>query len=140
MNSPLPLRKRVVEAGQILGRHGEVGVEDHEDVARGVREAEPDGVALAASGLAEEPAESPRVRGDGPLDCAAGVVGRVAFDEDELRAGAHLGRALEDGVDVPGLVAGGDDHRDYWLPVAFWIDEILFRAPPNWREQYGTEN
>ena len=33
MNSPLPRRERLVEARQVLRRHGQVGVEDHQHVA-----------------------------------------------------------------------------------------------------------
>ena len=50
-NSPLPVRERVVELGQVLGRHGEVGVEDHQHVVRRGGEALAHGVALALAGL-----------------------------------------------------------------------------------------
>ena len=55
-NSPLSERMRLVEARQILGRHGQVGVEDHQDVAGRLREAQAHGIALAAPGLPQQPA------------------------------------------------------------------------------------
>ena len=64
MNSPLPDDQRVVEFRQVLRRHGEVGVEDHQHVAARLGEALAHGVALALAGLLErldvESADRPR--------------------------------------------------------------------------------
>ena len=54
MNSPLSDADGVEEARQILGRHGQVGVEDHQDVAGRRREAHAHRVTLAAAGLPEQ--------------------------------------------------------------------------------------
>jgi len=49
------------------------------------------------------------------FDPDVGVVGRVAFDKDQLRTAAHLGCAIKDVFDVAGLVARRHDHRHHWL-------------------------
>jgi hypothetical protein len=62
--------------GQILGGDGEVGVQDHQQVARGAREALTDGVPLAATGLpAGDDLERTSVGGHLALDRLPGVVG-----------------------------------------------------------------
>ena len=103
---------RVDEPWKVLGRHGQVGVEDHQHVARGRGEAQAHGVALALAALAQKLRTASGVGGDLALDRGVGVVVRVPLDEDELRSGAHLWRPGEDLGDVAGLVARRHDDRD----------------------------
>ena len=82
--------KRLVEARQILRRDGQVGVEDHEDVAGGGREARADRVALAGAGPGPSSRRSIRdARSISRSITASGVVARVPFDEDQLGGAAH---------------------------------------------------
>ena len=103
---------RLVEARQVLRRDGEVGIQNHQDVAGRHGEAGAHGITLPAPGLAQELRVALRVGGDRCLDGGVGVVGGMSLDEDELRARAHLRRAGEDGRDVSRLVARGNNDRD----------------------------
>lgn len=62
----------------------EVGIEDHQQVARGMREAEANSVALASSGLLQGQAAALRVGGDAAPDRLPGAVRRVSLDEDDF--------------------------------------------------------
>ena len=103
-----PTGDDIVELREFLGRHREVGVEDHEDVARGGGETEPHGVALAAAGLLHDFDLPFRVVAGDLLDPGPGVVARMALDKNDLGPGAELGGALDGRLDVAGLVAGGN--------------------------------
>lgn len=99
----------LVELGHLLRGDGEVRVQDDEEVAFGDREAGADGVALAAAGLLQGLDSFARVGLGDPDNFLPGIVPGVSLDKDELCARAHLGGALHGGLDVAGLVAGGDD-------------------------------
>ncbi len=96
----------VVEPRQVLRRHGDVGVEDHQNVAGRRVESAADRVVLPRSFLLEQLAISLRVRRDRALDGGVGVVGGVAFDEDDFGARAHLRDKLaERALESPAVVA-----------------------------------
>src|SRR5262249_29216472 len=86
--------ERLVEAREVFGGDGEVGVEDHEDVAACGREAGAHGVSLALAPLLEEGPGETVEGGEGALERGPGVVGGVSLDEDELGARAHGGDAI----------------------------------------------
>ena len=106
MNSPLPGDKHLVERGNILGRHRQVGVQDHEHVPDAglepCRTASPFPIPPA-----QELAAPLRVLFDGAFDDRVGVVVRVALDEDDLGPGAHLGRALKMSPMLPASLRAG---------------------------------
>jgi hypothetical protein len=102
----------LVKLGELLGRHGEVGVEDHEDVAGGGGIGLADGVAFALAGLTEGEDAPVGIRGAHALDLVPRVVLGMTFDEDEFGPCAHVRSAQDGGLDVAGFVAGGDDDGD----------------------------
>ena len=82
-----------------------------------LREAEAHGVALPLPRLLERAQlQRPVVALDLALDRLPGVVGRMAFDEDQLGAGAHHRRARQRRRDVARLVARRDDDADAGPP------------------------
>ena len=105
-------RDHVVEFGEILGWHREIGVEDHQDIARRDRETGAHGVALALAGLLEDFDLTLRICGGDFLDLRPRIVARVAFDKDEFGAGPHVGGAGDGGGNVAGFIAGGDNDGD----------------------------
>ena len=49
----VPFAKRLIEARQVLGPDGKIGIQNHENVAACLRETQPHGVCLADPGLPE---------------------------------------------------------------------------------------
>src|SRR5919109_1521361 len=78
------LDEPTVELEQVLGPHAQVAVQDHQHVVLRLREAGPDGVALAPAALQDQADVAGRMRLDLAEDLAARVVGRMALDEDQL--------------------------------------------------------
>ena len=72
-----------------------------------MREPEPHRVALAASWLTQQLACAFGWRAISRSIVDVRVVGGVAFDEDQLGAATHLGRALEDGAMLPASLRAG---------------------------------
>ena len=103
---------RAIELRQILGRYGEIRVEDHQELVAGVSESEPNRIALALAGLRMENDLPFGMRGDLAFDLCGRVVGRSSLDEDQLGLGAEHGGPFDDLRDHPGLVATRDDDRD----------------------------
>jgi hypothetical protein len=102
-------RDHVEELRQLLRRHREVSVEDHEHVASGRRETGAHGVALAPAGLSQAADGLVGMgRGDAS-DLLPGVVTGVTLDEDQFHAPAHGWYALDGGGDVARFIARGDD-------------------------------
>src|SRR5262249_3296294 len=93
-------------------RHGEIGVEDHQDVALGGREARAHRVALALSGLLDGLDVHAWVSSDHALDLLPRAVAAAAFDEDHLDRAAEARRAQYRRLDVAALIAAGDYDRD----------------------------
>ena len=97
--------KQFVKFRQLLGRHRQIGVEDHEDVPGGLREGFADGPAFAGGLLLEDFDAAMRILRCDALQFLPGVVRRVAFDEDQLGAGAQFGGAENGGFDVARFIA-----------------------------------
>src|SRR4051794_30944403 len=74
-----------IELVEIVGRDREVGVEDHQELVRGLLETESNGIALPDTRLQMQGDAPLRIRRHLPLDLLARAVGRAALDEDELR-------------------------------------------------------
>ena len=104
----------VDEPVQVLRRHAHVGVEDGEDVAPRLREAEAHRVALALPGLLQQAhARAPGARRSpcgSPPPCRPSSRPRRTGTP---QPGASSGRRAHQRLDVAGLVAAGDDdaHR-----------------------------
>ncbi len=101
----------LIELGQFLRRHGQVGIEDEENVAGGGGKRFAHSAALAFGLLLENFDLALRIFGGHTLDFIPGVVLGMALDENDLRAQAHFRGALDGGLDVPGFVARGNDDR-----------------------------
>ncbi len=71
-----------------------------------------DRVAFAFAGLAQERATIAGVCGDGMRNRLVRSIGGVAFDEENLRSGAHLRNATENVLNVSSFVACGHHHGD----------------------------
>ncbi len=95
--------------GEVFRGHGEVGIEDEEDIAGGGGEGFADGAAFSAGQLLEDADVFVGVVAGGFLDGIESIIGGVAFDEDDFGAEAHVGGALDGGEDITGFIAGGDD-------------------------------
>jgi len=65
---------RLVEFGEFLGGHREVRVENHEEIALSDRESRPNGITLAAAGLAECAYPAFGMSGGDLLDLFPGIV------------------------------------------------------------------
>ena len=111
-NSPLSDCKTLVESWQILRRHREIGVENHQHVATRRAEPQPHGIAFAPASLAQEPGWTLRVCRDRLFDRTVSVVRRMSLDEYQLRFNSHLRSAREHRGDVARFVAGRNDHRN----------------------------
>ncbi len=91
---------------------GEVGVSEHDDLARGLEEAVADGVAFAAVAVVVDEMEV-GVSGHPALDDVGGVVGGAVVDDEDFGIPAALGDAGEyaiEGVLDPGALVVGGDH------------------------------
>ena len=108
----LVARDDVQKLGQLLRRHREVGIEDHQHIARRGREPGADGVSFTSSGLAQADDFFIGVRGCDSLDLAPRVIAGVSFDEDQLDPGSHRWNALDGGGDVTRFVTRWDHHRN----------------------------
>lgn len=96
----------LIEFGEIFGRDGEVGIEDHEDVSLCGIVAFADGIALALAVLAESlNVALPFVELLDLEDALPRVVGGVALDEDYLGMASHIGDSLDGLLDVAALIA-----------------------------------
>ena len=97
-------------------RHGEVGVENEEQIAGGDGEGLAHGPALALAVLFERldvPLREFRLHA---LNHFPGVVLRSPLDKNNFRARSHLRGALDGGLDVAGLVPGRDDDGTAVVP------------------------
>src|SRR5438445_454676 len=128
-----PIREREEELRQILGRHREVGVEDHQHLAACGRKRFPHGVAFAEL---EHEVRLVAVRCgrriwhlvhqldvvvfapalDHLLDLLHGPIGRCPVDEDDLGPAAHLRDSPHGVGDVAGFVAARHNNGDAELP------------------------
>ena len=87
----MPLASAAKKRGSSSGSTVEVGIEDHEHVAGRRGEPLPHRIALADPGaLADERHGALGMERDLVLDLLGRAVARVALDEDDLGAGAHL--------------------------------------------------
>src|SRR5712691_6051564 len=111
---PGPRDHGLVELRQVLGGDGEIGIEDHQHVACGVGEAQPDRVALALAALREDLDVPLGIAGDHAAALLEGAVARMALDEDELRLRAEPSEAPEHPLDIPLLVATRTNDGDAW--------------------------
>src|SRR5262249_56943442 len=97
------------KGGELLGGHGEIGIEDHEDVAgRGV-ETSKARVAFAAPRLAHGLDVAFGISGGDALDLLPRAVLRVTLDEDDLELLDEGRDAFDRRLDVAALVARGND-------------------------------
>ena len=120
MNSPRAVDNRAVELRQQLGRHRQIRIENHQDVAARFGEAEPHRVAFAFAALLKDPQPPLRVQRRDALDFLPGAVVRVPLDEDQLvvrphrrardrSSGSMLPRSLRAGTttETDGALAAG---------------------------------
>src|SRR5262249_8156092 len=107
---PLSASDRRNEPWQDLRRNRKVGVENKEDIARRFGESFPYRVALPdPTPLSHQLYVALRMEPYLILDLLCGAIGRVALDEYDLGAGAHLRCAANSVGDVASLVPGRDD-------------------------------
>jgi len=104
-------RQRLVETRQVFGRHGQVGVQNHQDIAAGFGKTQPHGVALPHAGLLQQACFALRVGGNCGGNGSVGVVAGMPFHENQFGAAAHFGHTRKDGRDVAGFVARRNDDR-----------------------------
>lgn len=102
----------LIEIGQLLGDNGEVGIQDHKDIALGFVEAGPYVHGLADAGGVDEPDVFLGVllhHGADDIGCA---VRRLVVAENDLGMGAELGNARDGIFDIAGFIAAGDNDAD----------------------------
>lgn len=129
-----------VELGQLLRGHGQVCVEDKQEIACGRGEGFAHGVAFAFAELPERFDISVGIGCGDPLDFVPGVVLGMAFDEDDLGAESHFWCALHGIFDIPGFVPGGDDDRASILLAGWgrWLQaRDLNHGQAEWSEERG---
>src|SRR5262249_51682514 len=110
---------------QGLRRHGQVGIEDHQDVAGRCREALAHGIALAPAVLSQH-LDVPTIL-IGIADALAfrkRIVTGITFDEDNLLLRAEAWRALDGVLDTAALIAARNDDADRIIAVG----ELPIRA------------
>ena len=106
-----PRSKDLHEFRQVLRRNGQIGIEDHDDVASGTPECFNDGVAFSFARLAK--LHNTTVgkffwQGQDPIPC--GILG-VSLDKNQLCLLSKARSSFQHIGDVSGLVAGGNDDR-----------------------------
>ena len=107
--------QRIVELRKLFGHHGEIRIQNHQDVARGCAKAIPNGVTFPLARLLhgfDVKRMTPLRRFQYALPR---VIRRTAFDEDDFRSGSHPRNSLDGGRDIARLVSGGDDDGDALL-------------------------
>jgi hypothetical protein len=111
MNSPRPDASPPEKFRELLRRHGQVGVQDHQHIALGGGETLGDRVSFPhAASLPDELDVPVRVRRDHPLDLFGRPVRGVSLDEDQLGVPSHP-RGPGDRIgDVPLLVPRRNDN------------------------------
>jgi hypothetical protein len=102
----------VVVFRQILGRHRQIRVQDHQHVATRARESKTNRIALAPAELLEGLDVEVRIRSLHPLDLLPGAVIAATLDEDDLHIWSKFRDASCGCLDVSELVPARNDDAD----------------------------
>src|SRR5262249_28713030 len=100
---------RIPKLRQLLWRHGEIGVENHEHVAARSIKAGEHGIALPRSRLPHRLDLAIGISGGDALDLFPSAVLGMTLDEDDLQPFGETRDALDRRLDVAALVARGND-------------------------------